>query len=142
MFAQTDVRTDWWYHSCPTDFVGGDTKVTYGNACRRKVLPFVTSIYVILCTVNIQRCIYPKEIPKWERTNQKTWVQVDQNEDELTKMSTNWPNSEYELTKWVRIDQIDEYELTKMRTSWLEYELTWVPVDWEPFISHIIMIQF
>ena len=42
-------------------------------------------------------------------------------------MSTNWPNSEYELTKWGRIDQIDEYELTKN-----ENELTWVRVDWEP----------
>ena len=52
-------------------------------------------------------------------------------------MSTSWTKwgridqNEYELTEqWVRIDQmstidqIDEYELTKMRTSWLEYELT------------------
>ena len=33
-------------------------------------------------------------------------------------MSTSWPNNEGELTKWVRIYQIDEYELTK-----IEYEL-------------------
>ena len=64
------------------------------------------------------------------------WERVDQSEDELTKMSTNWPNNEYELTKWVRFDQIDEYKLTKMRMSWLEYELTWVRVDWEPNRRH------
>ena len=58
---------------------------------------------------------------------------VDQNEYELTKMSTSWPDNEYELTNWERIDQNHEYELTKMRTSWLEYELTWVRVDSEPF---------
>ena len=49
------------------------------------------------------------------------WERIDQNENELTKMSTNLPN-EYELTKekfckyeltdkWVRVDQ-NESELT------------------------------
>ena len=46
------------------------------------------------------------------RTNWPKWVRT------YRTVSTNWPN------RWVRIDQIDEYELTKMRTSWLEYELT------------------
>ena len=54
----------------------------------------------------------------------RPWVRHDQNEYELTKISTSWPNNEDELTKWVRIDQIDENELTKMRTNWLKYELT------------------
>ena len=56
-------------------------------------------------------------------------------------MSTNWPNSEYEVTKWTRIDQIDEYEMTKMRTSWFKYELTWVQIDWEPSVG-IFWTQF
>ena len=34
-------------------------------------------------------------------------------------ISTSWTNSVYKLTKWVRVDQIDEYELTKTRTTWL-----------------------
>ena len=50
------------------------------------------------------------------------WVRIDQNGYETDHdMSTNWPN-EYELTKiWVRIDQN-------------EYELTWVRIDQEPCI--------
>ena len=61
------------------------------------------------------------------KLGEKTYSErVNQNEYELTKMSTSWPDNEYELTNWVRIDQNHEYELTKMRTGWLEYELTWV----------------
>ena len=49
-------------------------------------------------------------------------VRVDQNEYELTKMSTSWPDNEYELINWVRIDQ-NENELIWVRidlsTSWL-----------------------
>ena len=54
-----------------------------------------------------------------------SWLQVDINKYVLTKMSTSWPNTEDELTKW--------HELTKLiTTNWLKYELTWVQVDWEP----------
>ena len=47
----------------------------------------------------------------------KPCVRDDQNEYELTKICTSWPNNEDEFTKWVRIDQIDENELTKMSTN-------------------------
>ena len=67
--------------------------------------------------------------PNWPETG----IRVDQYEYELTKMSTRWPNSEDDLTKWLRTDQIDENELTKMGTNWLKYELTLVRVDREPF---------
>ena len=73
------------------------------------------------------------ESPKLGEKTCSEWV--DQTEYELTKMSTSWPDNEYELTSWVRIDQNHEYELTKMRTDWLEYEMTWVRVDWEPSFS-------
>ena len=90
-------------------------------------------------------CLRPQiELPKWVWIDHKTWVWVDQNEGELTKLSTNWPNSECELTKWVRIDQIDEYELTKIRTSWLEYELTgnlfYLPLT--PMIDSFLNVDF
>ena len=52
------------------------------------------------------------------RTNWPTWVWIDQMSTNWTKkysMSTNWPTN--------------EYELTKMRTNWLEYELTWERID-------------
>ena len=62
-------------------------------------------------------------VPNWGQIDQ-LWVRDDQNKYELTYMSTSWPNNEDELTKWVRIDQIDENELAKMRTNWLKYELT------------------
>ena len=64
-------------------------------------------------------CLRPQiEVPKWVQTDEKTWVRVDQNEDELTKMSTNWPNSEYELTKsmstnWPKWERVD------LSTNWL-----------------------
>ena len=47
---------------------------------------------------------------------------VDQNEYELTKMSTNWP-SEYELTK-IMSTNWPKWERADSSTNWLEYELT------------------
>ena len=47
-------------------------------------------------------------------TSRPKWVRVYQNEYEFTKMSTSWPDNEYELNIWVQIDQNHEYELTKM----------------------------
>ena len=60
------------------------------------------------------------------------WERIDQNENELTKMSTNWPDEyesteekfyEYEMTeKWVRVDQNENkltWVRTDLRTNWL-----------------------
>ena len=53
------------------------------------------------------------------------WERINQNENELTKMSTNWPNEDelteekFMSTNWSK----NEYEFTKvridLRTNWL-----------------------
>ena len=63
--------------------------------------------------------------------NWTKWVRIDQNKYELTKWVriTEEKFYEYKLTeKWVR-------ELTKMRTNWLEYELTWERIDFVPVVT-------
>ena len=78
--------------------------------CIYRVFKFCIRLFAFLFAFNTY--IFQNTGPKTRMNSPETWGRDDQSKYELTKLSTSWPNSEDELTKWKRIDQIDENELT------------------------------